>query len=205
MRYGVAVPVSRMSLTAPRVLGIGGSVRPGSASELALRVAAAGAAQCGAEVRLITGSALDLPTYGSLAAASDPNAADLLQALRAADGLLLATPAYHGSLSGMLKNALDYVEELRNDQRVYLDGVAVGCIAVAAGGQAAVTTLQTMRTIVHSLRGWPTPLGAALTTSPPGSWPPDGPGAEQLALVGQQVATFGGRAERRALQPVHSS
>ncbi len=64
-----------------------------------------------------------------------------------------------------MKNALDYAEDLRSDDRAYLDGLAVGLIACAGGWQAAVQTLATMRSIVHALRGWPTPLGAALNTS----------------------------------------
>jgi FMN reductase len=54
---------------------------------------------------------------------------------------------------------------LRTDDRAYFDGLAVGLIACAGGWQAAVQTLAAMRSIVHALRGWPTPLGAALNTS----------------------------------------
>jgi hypothetical protein len=63
-----------------------------------------------------------------------------------------------------VKNVLDYVEDLRADIRLYLDGRAVGCVAMALGWQATVTTLTALRSIVHALRGWPTPLGAALNS-----------------------------------------
>jgi FMN reductase len=43
----------------------------------------------------------------------------------------------------------------------------VGCIVTAAGDQGAMTTLIALRSVVHALRGWPTPLGAAIVTSPP--------------------------------------
>ena len=43
-----------------------------------------------------------------------------MAAYRWADGLLVASPGYHGGISGMMKNALDYVEDLRADERVYL-------------------------------------------------------------------------------------
>ena len=42
------------------------------------------------------------------------------------DGLIIATPSYHGGVSGMIKNALDYIEALRDDARPYLHGRAVG-------------------------------------------------------------------------------
>ena len=64
-----------------------------------------------------------------------------------------------------MKNAIDLLEDLRGDSRVYLDGRAVGCIVTAAGWQGCNTTLGAMRGIVHALRGWPTPLG--VTSTPP--------------------------------------
>jgi FMN reductase len=36
---------------------------------------------------------------------------------------------------------------------------------VAHGWQAAVTTLTSLRSIVHALRGWPTPLGSAVNSA----------------------------------------
>ena len=64
-----------------------------------------------------------------------------------------------------MKNALDYLEELRRDRRPYLDGRPVGVLAVARGWQASVGTLGTLREVVHALRGWPTPLGLAINSS----------------------------------------
>jgi FMN reductase len=82
--------------------------------------------------------------------------------------VIVGSPGYHGTLSGLVKTALDYVELLRGDERVYFDGLPVGLIATAAGWQAAVSTLQALRTITHSLRGWPTPMGLAINTAEPG-------------------------------------
>ena len=48
-----------------------------------------------------------------------------MRAVSAADGLIIASPGYHGGISGLVKNALDYVEDLRGDARPYLDGRAV--------------------------------------------------------------------------------
>ncbi len=148
-----------------RVLAIGGSTRPGSSSEKALRVAARAASADGAHVEQITGRALMLPIYDTETEERTPEAVSLLAALRRADGLIVASPGYHGTMSGMMKNVLDYVEDLRSDERVYLDGMAVGCIAVAYGWQATVSTLHNLRVAVHALRGWPTPLGATVNAS----------------------------------------
>jgi FMN reductase len=94
-----------------------------------------------------------------------PELAEMLDAVREADGVMISTPGYHGSVSGLIKNALDGLEGLRDDARPYLDGRAVGCIVSADGWQAGGTVLSALRTIVHALRGWPTPLGVTLNPS----------------------------------------
>ncbi|WP_163579655.1 NADPH-dependent FMN reductase, partial [Klebsiella pneumoniae] len=64
----------------------------------------------------------------------------LIAALRRADGIVISSPGYHGSMSGLIKNALDYTEDMRDDAQPYFDGRAVGCIACAAGWQATGST-----------------------------------------------------------------
>lgn len=147
------------------IVGIGGTTRPLSSSERALRVALAAAAAEGAETTIFAGPALVLPMYGPGESDRTPASHAMMSALRRADGVIISSPAYHGAISGLVKNALDYIEDLRTDDRVYLDGLAVGCIACAGGWQAAGQTLASLRAIAHSLRGWPTPLGGMLNTS----------------------------------------
>ncbi|HEX3787537.1 MAG TPA: NAD(P)H-dependent oxidoreductase [Pseudonocardiaceae bacterium] len=177
-----------------RVVGIGGSLRADSQSERALRIALSGAEDAGAKVSIICGTELMLPFYDPAAADRTPEALRLVDELRSADGVLLVSPGYHGTVSGLFKNALDYVEDLREDARPYLDGRAVGCVAAAFGWQASVTTLTALRSIVHALRGWPTPLGAAVNS---GQVTFDGDGgcsdekvAETLRTIGAQVVDF---------------
>lgn len=136
----------------------------GSQSDQALRAVLSAVADRGAAVQVFSGMDLDLPPYHSGAVLPDP-ARDYIEAVRRADALVISSPGYHGTVSGLVKNALDYLEELRGDQRPYLDGRAVGLLAVARGWQAAVGTLGTLRQVVHSLRGWPTPLGLAINSS----------------------------------------
>lgn len=174
-----------------RIVALGGTVRPGSSTELALAVAVDAARKSGADVQVFDGAYLvDLPHYagpGYVASAG----IELLGAMRGADGVIIATPGYHGTVSGVVKNALDYFENLAEDARPYLDGRAVGLVATAYGHQAAMTTLQTLRAITHSLRGWPTPMGAAIRTHA-GLFSSEGACLEnaarsQLELVGRQT------------------
>lgn len=179
-----------------RVLGIGGSVRRDSSSERALRIAAAAAENAGGTVELITGRALALPTYDPDGEGRTAEVAALVEAFRRAEALLISSPAYHGTISGMLKNALDYAEDLRDDGRPYLTGLPVGCIAVGNGWQASVSTLNTLRTCVHALRGWPSPLGAALNSALPIFDAATGACTDpsslfQLETVGRQIVEFG--------------
>lgn len=174
-----------------RIVALGGTVNPGSTTEQALRLSAAAAAADGAEVQVFGGEYLStLAHYGS-SAYQKADGGELVEAVRAADGVLIAAPGYHGTISGLVKNALDYLEDLSKDSRPYLDGRAVGLIATAYGDQATMSTLITMRAIVHALRGWPTPMGATIRTYS-GLFSPDGECLEdrarlQLELVGHQV------------------
>jgi FMN reductase len=113
---------------------------------------------------LLCGSDIDLPAYVP-GAPSNTKANRITAELGKADGIILGTPGYHGGLSGLVKNALDYTEDLRSDKRPYLEDRPVGCVVTAAGEQAAVTTLAALRSVVHALRGWPTPLGVTIVTS----------------------------------------
>lgn len=149
-----------------RIVALGGTVKEDSMTEMALRYAARQAEEQGAEVEVFGGDYLrELPHYGGPGHAAG-DAAELTEAVSRADGLLIAAPGYHGTISGVVKNALDFMEDLSGDERPYLDTRAVGLIATAGGEQAAMGTLTTMRAIIHALRGWPTPMGVTIRSSP---------------------------------------
>lgn len=175
----------------PFIVGVGGTLRPGSTSERALRFSLATAETFGATTCLLGAEAIDLPLYRE-GIRRDPGALRFIEALRRADGVVVASPGYHGSISGLVKNALDYVEDLHNDERPYLDGLAFGCIASASGWQAAAGTLAQLRNIAHALRAWPTPMGVLINSAASGL-PGDDPvtrAAEQLELMTKQVVSF---------------
>ncbi|PYI52701.1 NADPH-dependent FMN reductase [Paenibacillus flagellatus] len=89
---------------------------------------------------------MPLPFFSPGAESLDPNVRSLQQSVANADGLILATPEYHGSVSGLLKNALDY-----------LNGTHVGGKPVlsvsAAGGPTGVGSLTHLQSIVRNLHG----------------------------------------------------
>lgn len=157
---------ARANGRAPFIVGIGGTTRPGSSTESALRTALHHAEELGAVTQLFGGEALaSLAGYSPEEKDRTEGQTALVEAVRRADAVIFASPGYHGGVSGLVKNAIDLLEDLRADDRVYLDGMPVGCIVTAAGWQGCNTTLGAMRSIVHALRGWPTPLGVTLNTA----------------------------------------
>jgi len=184
--------VASMDDWSPRILGIGGTTRAGSTSQRALHDALEHANRLGAATEMLTADELEFPTYAPERGAVDLRAAHMLELVAKCDGLVISTPGFHGGPSGLIKNAIDYIEELRADERPYLDGRAVGCIVCAAGWQATTTTLVTIRSTVHALRGWPTPLGVTINSACGASSSPDpvDHAASGLELLATQVVDF---------------
>jgi len=148
----------------PLIVGIGGTTRPGSSSEKALRYALALAEAQGVDVELFDGASINLPMYTPESTVRSEAAQKMIAALRRANGVILSTPCYHGSVSGLVKNALDYTEDMCRDPEPYLDGRAVGLIVCGHGWQSTGVVLSAFRSIVHALRGWPTAMGVAINT-----------------------------------------
>lgn len=155
-----------MTEEAPLIVGLGGTMTANSSCERVLRHVLNTCAAAGARTMLFDGHALDMPMYG-FGTPRTAQAAAMIDGLRRADGIVIASPGYHGTVSGLIKNALDYVEDMAKDDRPYFEGRAVGLVSVAAGWQATGTTLATLRSIVHALRGWPTPMAVTVNSRMP--------------------------------------
>jgi FMN reductase len=151
--------------THPLIVGLGGTLRSNSSTERALRQCLSAVERQGGRTMLFCGDDIDLPMYNPHVETRTDKAAALVAALREADAVVVGSPGYHGGVSGLVKNALDYIEDLRGDSRVYLDNTPWGCISCAFGWQAAVGTLGQLRVIGHALRAWPTPLGVAINSA----------------------------------------
>jgi FMN reductase len=150
----------------PKVVGIGGTIRAGSTTETALACCLRRAEELGAETRLFGGDFLaKLPPFDPRPSESTPEQLELVEAVRGADAIIIASPGYHGSISGVVKNALDTLEITAKDGAPYFDGRPVGAIVTAYGWQATGSTLMALRAIIHAMRGWPTPFGAALNST----------------------------------------
>jgi FMN reductase len=134
-----------------KIVGIGGSLRADSYSQIALDIAAKRAEALGAEVEILDLRQMNLPFCdGGNDYPNYPDVEKLQKAVKEADGLILATPEYHGSVSGVLKNALDLMSFEQ------LDGKVAGLISVL-GGQANSNALNDLRVILRWVHAWVIP------------------------------------------------
>lgn len=136
------------------VLALSGSLRERSYTRLATDRALAGAEAVGATTEHLDLRTFDLPPLNAdYDAQGDSDR--LVERVGAADAIILGSPMYHGSYSGVLKNALDYCgfDEF--------EGKTVGLLAVA-GGSFPITTLEHLRSVCRALNAWVLPHQAAI-------------------------------------------
>ncbi len=139
-----------------KIVGIGGSLREGSHAYQALNLAAQRVAVLGAEVEVLDLRTMTLPFCdGGKEYPDYPDVERLRATVKSADGLILATPEYHGSVSGVIKNALDLMSF---DE---LSGKMTGVISVL-GGQSNSNALNHMRLIMRWVHGWVIPEQIAI-------------------------------------------
>ena len=115
------------------------------------------------QVEIIDPRELDLPMYVPDFGLPDyaPKEAGiekLIQAYRMADAMVWVSPTYHGTVSGVFKNMLDFAEFLSRDERPYLQGRPVGLIAINDS-----TTFAAMRDSARELRAWLAPTHIELS------------------------------------------
>ncbi|WP_251342932.1 NADPH-dependent FMN reductase [Haloplanus halophilus] len=172
------------------VAAIPGSLRERSYTRLALARALDAAEAVGAEAEMLDLRTFDLPPLNP--DVDDRGDADAFaRRVRGADAVLLGTPTYHGSYSGVLKNALDHCgfDEF--------EGKTVGLLGVA-GGAFPITALEHLRSVCRALDAWVLPHQAAV--------PNASAAFEDGALVDERletrVATLGRRVvEYAAIEP----
>ena len=139
-----------------KIVGMTGSLRSGSHSYQALSEAAKRVEALGGEVELLDLRLLNLPFCNGEDDYPDyPDVEKMRTIVKEADGLILATPEYHGSVSGVLKNALDLMSF------EHLDGKVVGLISVL-GGQSNSNALNDLRVIMRWVHSFVIPEQVAI-------------------------------------------
>ncbi|MEJ7837174.1 MAG: NAD(P)H-dependent oxidoreductase [Thermomicrobiales bacterium] len=152
------------ALEAPvRLLGIGGSSRATSITRNVLADVLEIAYGLGAEIDLASVHDLDLPVYNEdIDFADQPEALHtLLEKMKWANGFVIASPTYHSSIGGGIKNVLDALHILHGADNTYFDVRPVGLIAY--GGPSSINSINALLHTTRGMRGLVVPT--SLTVS----------------------------------------
>lgn len=138
----------------PRILAFAGSTRKDSYNKKLLRIAVEAAQKAGAEVRVIELSDYPMPLYdGDLEKEQGipENGRKLMDLMLEHQGLLIASPEYNTSISGVLKNSIDWtsrpIEGIAEELKVF-DGKVACLMSASTGGLGGVRGLAALRLIL---------------------------------------------------------
>ncbi len=171
-----------------KLVALCGSLREGSHSLQALMIAVRAAEAAGAVVEVFDPSERPLPfCYGPADEKLEANRDEWKRMTADADGLILCTPEYHGSCSGVLKNALDLVGFDEMEDKV------TGLLSVL-GGASNANALNHLRVICRWVHAWVIPhqasVGAAYSAFNPDGTLKDEKLHRRVERVGRDVVKY---------------
>lgn len=141
----------------PKILAFAGSLRTDSFNKKLVKIAVQGAQAAGAEVTYIDLRDYSLPVYdGDLEAKEGlpENAIKLKNLMYQHDGLLISAPEYNSSISGALKNAIDWISRQATPDEVYLScfmGKVAALMSASPGALGGLRGLVTVRSILENI------------------------------------------------------
>ena len=139
-----------------KILGFSGSTREGSYNKKIAKVALAGAAAAGAETTFLDLRDFAMPLFDEdLEKAGIPKGvAEFRELMKTHQGLIIASPEYNGSLSGVLKNAIDWASRKVGDEvpMACFNGKVAGLLAASPGNLGGIRGLAHLRTILGGIR-----------------------------------------------------
>jgi NAD(P)H-dependent FMN reductase len=170
---------------APKILAVSGSSRRDGYLEQVVGLASASARSAGAEVRELPLYEVQLPVmvWGDEDQAQHPDVVRVRELAHWADGFVLGTPEYHGSMSGALKNWFDFLY-------TELAGKFAGVVATTGGGTGDMS-ITAVKTCFQWCHGFVLPFHAAATASSfEGPELTDARVIERVERVGHDVARY---------------
>jgi NAD(P)H-dependent FMN reductase len=182
-----------------KIIALAGSLRQSSYNQLLVSNAALGASAAGAEVQIINLSDYNIPLFSEdLEAEGAPAAVNDLKHLFAqSQGILIASPEYNGSISGVLKNAIDWLS--RPSQGVEIgsafQGKVAGIMAASPCGLGGLRGLTHLRDVLFNLGTLVNPNQIAVADAYKAF---DEQGQLQDAELSERVKTLGGEIAKLA-------
>ena len=144
-----------MSYNGLKVLGLAGEYRSTSKSGMLVSEALKVAESKGAEIVFWDLNEKPLPFVGEEGCWSHPTVQEFQSLLVETDAFLVASPEYHGTMSGVMKNTFDWVYSK------HVSGKTFGLMSTLGGVQNS-NTLNHMRIMLRWLHAWPVPEQLAI-------------------------------------------
>ncbi len=143
-------------MSPPKILAFAGATRTQSWNKKLIRVAVGAAEEAGGEVTLIDLREYPMPLYDGDLERTDglpPKARDLKALMVANQAFLLSCPEYNSSISGVLKNTIDWISRPQPDEPRYLafKGKVAGLLSASPGNLGGVRALLTVRQVLTTL------------------------------------------------------
>ena len=139
-----------------KVLGVGFSMRRDSFSTEALKIILNKVNKNGGDTRLLNLYSNPLPMYTAEYNEKLSGIKHAVELVNWADAIVLATPDYHGSMAGSLKNFLDYFwSEFAGKTFGYL----------CSSHEKGLTVMDQMRTAIRQCYGWSLPYGISINSN----------------------------------------
>jgi len=143
-------------MTTLKVLGVGSSMRQDSFSTETLKIILNNVNKNGGDTRLLNLYSNPLPMYTAEYNEKLSGIKHAVELVNWADALVLATPDYHGSMAGSLKNFLDYFwAEFAGKTFGYL----------CSSHEKGLTVMDQMRTAIRQCYGWSLPYGISINSN----------------------------------------
>ena len=140
----------------PKILAFAGSLREDSVNKRLARIALHAAQEAGADTTFVDLRDYQMPLYCQDDEAENgipESAVALKELMKSHDGFLIASPEYNGSLTGIMKNTIDWMSRpYADDPRMAcFDGKIAGLIAASPGGLGGIRGLSHLRTILAGI------------------------------------------------------
>ena len=138
-----------------KIIGLAGEYRSSSKSGMLVNLALKMAEEQGADVEFWDLAERPLPLVGEEGCWTHPNVKAFQTLLEESDAFLLSSPEYHGTMSGVMKNTMDWMYDK------HVGGKVFGLMSTL-GGVTNANTLNHMRISLRWLHGWPVPEQLAI-------------------------------------------
>ncbi|MEE2912819.1 MAG: NAD(P)H-dependent oxidoreductase [Planctomycetota bacterium] len=143
-------------MTKPKIIAFAGSIRKDSVNKRLARIALKAAEEAGAKVTWVDLVDYQMPLYCQdyeTEHGLPDTVIALKELLKSNDGFLIASPEYNGSLTGILKNVIDWTSRPNaNEPRMACwNGKIAGLLAASPGGLGGLRGLSHLRTILAGI------------------------------------------------------